>query len=101
MNGESRTESRGPPGRASYAGERARTANSTTLQQAEQMERDGKSSEEIRKETGWFRGMDGQWRFEIDDSGAKYYRSGDARFRNDHPEYARYQDLMGKSSTEI
>ena len=82
--------------RASYAGQNARTANSTTLQQAEQMEREGRSNEEIRQETGWFRGSDGQWRFEIDDSGVRYYRNGDAQFRKDHPEYARYQELTGK-----
>ena len=97
QNTEAERDTRGPPeGRASYAGPKARTANSTTLQQAEQMEREGRSSEEIRRETGWFKGRDGQWRFEIDDSGARYYRNGDARFRNDHPEYARYQELMGQ-----
>ena len=90
-----RVANEGTP-RALAAGRSARTANSTTLQQAEQMARDGASNEEIRQETGWYKGRDGQWRFEIDDSGAKYYRNGDARFRNDHPEYARYQELMGR-----
>ena len=97
---QGRERATGPPkGKATMAGQKARTANSTNLQQAERMETEGRSNEEIRQETGWFRGMDGQWRFEIDDSGAKYYRSGDARFRNDHPEYARYQDLMGQFLT--
>lgn len=97
QNAEAQQDTMGPPeGRASYAGPKAKTANSTTLQQAEQMEKDGRSNEEIRQETGWFRGSDGQWRFEIDDSGAKYYRNGDAQFRKDHPEYARYQELTEK-----
>ena len=97
QNAEAQQDTTGPPeGRASYAGPKAKTANSTTLQQAEQMEKDGRSNEEIRQETGWFRGSDGQWRFEIDDSGAKYYRNGDAQFRKDHPEYARYQELMSQ-----
>lgn len=100
INAEARQDTTGPPeGRASYAGRNARTADSNTLRQAEQMERDGRSGEEIRQETGWFRGSDGQWRFEVNDSGAKYYRNGDARFRNDHPEYARYQDLMNRFLT--
>lgn len=86
---------RGPP-RAVAAGVHARTADSQSLSRAEQMERDGAANEEIRQATGWYRGTDGQWRFEIDDSGAKYYRNGDAQFRLDHPEYARYQELTGK-----
>ena len=29
---------------------------------------DGESDEQVRRETGWFRGYDGKWRLEIDDS---------------------------------
>ena len=87
----------GPPrGRYSYAGRNANRANSETLAQAEQLERDGADPETIRQETGWFRGMDGLWRWEIDDSGMEYHRGGDARFQQDHPGYARHQELVNK-----
>ena len=95
---KSNTENKktGPKALATFAGKNARTADSQTLSQAEQMERDGSTNEEIRQATGWYRGRDGQWRFEIDDSGAKYHRGGDAQFRKDHPEYARYVELTEK-----
>lgn len=35
------------------------------LQKVESMEKEGTSSEEIWKETGWMRGPDHKWRFEI------------------------------------
>lgn len=91
-------ETRGSPeGRFSLAGQKARTANSQTLQLAEQMEQEGASREKIWKETGWTRTMDGQsWRFEIDNSEAEYRGGGDAQFRKDHADYAEYQDLLQK-----
>lgn len=91
-------ETRGSPeGRFSLAGQKARTANSQTLQLAEQMEQEGASREEIWQETGWTRSMDGQsWRFEIDNSEAEYRGGGDAQFRKDHADYAEYQDLLQK-----
>lgn len=51
----------------SFAGQAAETANRMALATAMQMEKDGKSSEDIRRETGWFRGMERKWRFEISD----------------------------------
>lgn len=60
---------RGPPQRFSYAGEKALDADIQSLDTAREMEREGKDQEKIRQSTGWFRGMDGKWRFEIDDSG--------------------------------
>lgn len=91
-------ETRGSPeGRFSLAGQKARTANSQTLQLAEQMEQEGASREEIWQKTGWTRTMDGQsWRFEIDNSEAEYRGGGDAQFRKDHADYAEYQDLLQK-----
>lgn len=81
----------------SLAGQKARTANSQTLQLAEQMEQEGASREEIWQETGWTRTMDGKnWRFEIDNSEAEYRGGGDAQFREAHADYAEYQDLLQK-----
>lgn len=68
---EAKQETTGPPGRATAAGIGARTADSAALRRAEALEKSGTDNETIRQETGWYRGMDGQWRFEIDDSGMK------------------------------
>ena len=80
--------------RYSYAGEEAETADLEALDRAKDMELQDVDKETIRRETGWFRGMDGKWRFEIDDSEAKYSRAGDVEFRRDHPEYAEFRDLL-------
>lgn len=68
---EAQQETTGPPGKATVAGIGARTADSAALRRAEALEKSGTDNETIRQETGWYRGMDGQWRFEIDDSGMK------------------------------
>ena len=49
----------------------------------------------IFRETGWYTGADGKWRFEIDDSGMEYSRWGDLR-QEDRAEYARFRELEGK-----
>ena len=86
-------------GRASAAGIRARTADNAALQRAEALEKSGTDNETIRQETGWYRGMDGQWRFEIDDSGAAFSRSGEAQYSADNADYARYTQLMNRMLT--
>lgn len=78
-----------------YAGENARTADLDALSRAAQMEADGTDARAIRRETGWFRGMDGKWRFEIDDSGMEYRRDGDARLMEESG-YRRLQELTDK-----
>lgn len=52
----------------SYAGQTAKTADHDMLATARDMRDDGVDNETIRKETGWFVGKDGKWRFEMDDS---------------------------------
>lgn len=96
---EAQQETTGPPGRATAAGINARTADSSTLRRAEAMEKSGVSNETIRQETGWYRGMDGQWRFEIDDSGAAFSRSGEAQYSADNADYARYTQMMNRMLT--
>ena len=80
----------------SFAGENAKGADREALERAKQMERDGDGIRKIFRETGWFRGADRKWRFEIDDSGMKYHKLGDAQFSKDHPEYVRYMELEMK-----
>ena len=52
----------------SVGGIKAKTADVGRLADAERMEQGGADSETVRRETGWYRGYDGKWRFEIDDS---------------------------------
>lgn len=51
----------------SFGGRNSKTANSSLLTRAQQMQSEGINSEDIRQETGWFRGYDGKWRYEIND----------------------------------
>lgn len=53
-----------------FAGEGAKTADMQALAKAQQLENAGTPERAIWSDTGWFRGADGKWRFEIDDSGA-------------------------------
>lgn len=55
-----------------FAGRGAANANLDLLAKAEKLETKGKSADEIWKDTGWFRGADDKWRFEIDDSAAHF-----------------------------
>lgn len=78
-----------------FAGENARTANMQTLNRAQALEAGGAAAEDIRRETGWFRGMDGKWRFEIDDSSMEYRAGGDARLLEESG-YRRLDELTEK-----
>lgn len=86
----------GPPARFSYAGRNANGANLESLREAQEMLSAGADMESIRKATGWHEGMDGKWRWEIDDSKMEYHRAGDALFGRNHPEYAEQQRLEQK-----
>lgn len=64
------------PYAAIFAGPMARTANRKMLQRAEELASQNAPREQIWNETGWFKGVDGKWRFEIDDSEA-FVKGGD------------------------
>ncbi len=59
-----------------YAGNRALTADNSLWRKAIKMQKDGASKENILKETGWFVGRDGKWRFEINDKDAVFNKEG-------------------------
>lgn len=61
----------GPPEKYSYAGRNAENADLDALHEAERYEMQGVDAETIRQKTGWFRGADGKWRSEVNDSGMK------------------------------
>lgn len=60
----------------SYAGRNADTADIFRLNEAIDNESWGMNGGQNRRQTGWFKGKDGMWRFEIDDSKAKYIPDG-------------------------
>lgn len=59
-----------------FAGQQARTANMYALITAQDRLKRGDSTETVRRETGWFRGVDGMWRFEIADNEASFNGKG-------------------------
>lgn len=63
------------PGAAGiFGGRLAKTADQAALGRAEELARSGVPREQIWNDTGWFKGGDDKWRFEIDDSNAKLSR---------------------------
>ena len=57
--------------RGIFAGINALTADKEALAKAQDMIAQGVDPEDVWQQTGWGRGADGKWRFEIDDSKAK------------------------------
>lgn len=66
----------------SFAGENALTSPAGLLAEARILQQNGSAPEEILAATGWSQGLDGKWRFEIDDSQAQLVnlREGDDGF---------------------
>lgn len=87
-------KSRGPPEKYSYAGRNAENADLDALHEAERYEMQGVDAETIRQKTGWFRGADGKWRWEIDDSGTETDTKWNF-LRN--PDAKRYNELFEKA----
>ena len=56
----------------SFAGRNAKTADLDALKAAKELSARKRDPEDIFRQTGWFKGKDGQWRFEIDDSQAEF-----------------------------
>jgi len=80
-------------------GRRAATADLGALAKAEDMASSGASREAIFADTGWWKGGDGQWRFEIDDSAARVVDAenpGRLADRFSHPAaFSAYPDAAG------
>jgi hypothetical protein len=55
-----------------FAGPTAKTADQQALSQAQEMATQGASRDDIWRDTGWMQGVDGKWKFEIDDSKSYY-----------------------------
>ncbi len=93
-----------------FAGPMAKTADHAALAKAQDMAQSGASRDDIWRDTGWFQGVDGKWRFEIDDSGtslagvkapeSEYHASTFSGIS--HPEYeAAYGDYLPRDVTGV
>jgi hypothetical protein len=85
------------PGAAGiFGGQLSKTAARPALARAEQMEAAGVPASKIRQETGWGRGAEGQWKYEISDHNSRMIaavKAGDQPValgtRFEHPEFAK------------
>lgn len=95
--------------RYSFVGENANlnAQENASLQQAKQLEQQGINSEDIRKKTGWFRGAEGKWRMEVDDSKAtfspagEYGKNGQLSSYLNHPELQRLEPKVFETPVTI
>jgi len=78
---------------AIFAGPAAKTANLKALTQAETLAKQGAPREQIYADTGWFKGVDGKWRFEIDDRGSAVF-SGPLEMTGKSENGAPFRDRM-------
>jgi hypothetical protein len=62
----------GPIRAAGFGGLQSKTANRAAYDQAVALETSGASRREIWDQTGWFRDVDGNWKYEIDNSASRF-----------------------------
>ena len=79
----------------SYVGVQGQNVDRDALREARIMEKNGEDAEDIRKATGWFRGADRMWRYEVDNSTDEFNRKGD-NLKTENPDYAEYKNLWSK-----
>lgn len=80
----------------SFGGVKAKTADHAKLAEAKDMLKKGAGEAEIRGRTGWFKGLDGHWRFEIPDNNLKLTADG-----FEHPElFEAYPELKDNTPIE-
>ena len=70
------------------------------LSVAREMESEKKDAKAIKMATGWERGADGKWRYEIPDM-KEFDRNGNLLYRKNHPDYARYIELLDKEDANL
>ena len=72
------------------------TTRLDNLNVAREMEAQGKDALVIKQATGWERGKDGLWRYEVADSVNMFDFTGNVDYMRRHPEYKRYKELLRK-----
>tara|TARA_R110000868_G_scaffold31877_3_gene116508 strand:+ start:2104 stop:3924 length:1821 start_codon:yes stop_codon:yes gene_type:complete len=66
-----------------FLGPSAADADLDALKKARELSARRRSPDEIWNETGWFKGADDKWRFEIDDTGLGFKSDGLSKFKKD------------------
>jgi len=74
-----------------FAGPQAATADTMALDTAKARLEAGEDAEAVRQATGWFKGVDGKWRFEISDA--------DAKLRTEPSDPDTYADLFDEAAS--
>ena len=69
------------------AGEKAIGAPTGQLVKAQEMLAEGKDKKEVWRETGWMKGAEGKWKFEIDDSGAELLQDVSRKSHGDNTKF--------------
>ena len=67
------------------------------LNVAREMENAGKDAKAIKMATGWERGKDRLWRYEVEDN-IKFDKDGNVDFGKRNPDYKRYKELLHKKN---
>ena len=81
-------------GRAMFIGAKAKTWDAAAAAKAAQMEAEGKDARAIWQETGTFKGADGKWRQEIDDSTARMNLGALPRYRGTDAQAGKIGDVL-------
>lgn len=95
-----------------FAGPMAKTADHAALARAQEMQAGGADRVDIWRETGWFQGPEGKWRFEIPDNEARMTPAAEQAFNTpggayspmgeflEHPDfYAAYPNASRSGAT--
>lgn len=80
--------------RFAFAGAGANTASRPLLASAKAAIEEGVDPEQVRQETGWFKGSDDKWRFELDDSQLTARDSWNLWGQNESAQTFRLHDLI-------
>ena len=81
-------------GALTFGGKGAKTADMVALARAEAMEQAGADAAKVWDETGWFRGADDKWRFEIPDNDAAVLTAPKYGQVRQFTEFANHPDLL-------
>lgn len=79
-----------------FAGALSKTADLKKMDAAKELAKRGVSRDEIWQKTGWFNDVDGNWKFEIDDSRAKYMQPDTMS-----PTASKYSDLQQRLYSDL
>lgn len=89
-----KTPSQNPDLRYSIAGIESETADYTEFDSALRKYNDGEGMEKIRKQTGWWLGKDGKWRYEISDKDMEFERDGFVKNPKTVGDYVKHEKLF-------